>query len=65
MEKVGESLANKNLSEAVSQHQRCQNPVDFNVFGLCLLSNPMLLNVNVVHFHLYGGVLIIKYPNCL
>ena len=65
MEKVGKSLANKNLSEAVSWHQRSQDPVDFDAFGLHLLSNLMLLNVNMAHFHLYGGILVIEYPNHL
>ena len=64
-DKVGEALVSKDLSEAVSQHQRSWDPVDFDMFGLCFLSNLMLLNVNMVHFYLYGGVFIIKYPNHL
>ena len=64
-DKVGEALASKDLSEAVGRHQRSRDPVDFDAFGLRFLSNPMLSNVDMAHFCLYGGVFIIKYPNRL
>ena len=64
-DKVGKVLASKDLSEAVSWHQRSGDPVDFDAFSLCFLSNLMLSNVNMAYFYLYSGIFIIKYPNHL